>query len=130
MRINVIIVRGILSEYKTVCCLIFNDGCTRIRANTPESMQVPERQAQPPSEAPERSPDDDCGEAMTWTRATVWASAAISGPVLSGSVRSPTIYGALRWQEMVGTNEVRVGKHRCATSQNKLPTSFTNFEAV
>ena len=48
---------------------------------------------------------------MTWTRAAVWASAAISGSVLSGRVRAPTIYGALWWQEMVGTNEVWVGKH-------------------
>ena len=58
-------------------------------------MVDPERHAQLPSEAPERSPDHDCGEVMTWTRAAVWASAAISGSVLSGRVRAPTIYGAL-----------------------------------
>ena len=45
MPINVIIARGILSEYRAVCCLIFNDGCTRIRATTTESMQDPERHA-------------------------------------------------------------------------------------
>ena len=46
-----------LAEHKTLCCLIFNDGCAGIRANTPESMEDPERHASPPSEAPERSPE-------------------------------------------------------------------------
>ena len=32
------------------------------------------------------------GKAITRTRAAVWASAEISGPVLSGGARSPTIY--------------------------------------
>ena len=63
-------------------------------------------------------------EAITWTRAAVWASAAISGPVLSCSVRSPTIYGALQWQEMVGTNEVRFGKHR---ELRYLPKEIANL---
>ena len=31
-------------------------------------------------------------KAITRTRAAVWASAAISGPVLSGGARSPTNY--------------------------------------
>ena len=31
-------------------------------------------------------------KSITQTRAAVWASAAISGPVLSGGARSPTIY--------------------------------------
>ena len=31
-------------------------------------------------------------KAITLTRAAVWAPAAISGPVLSGGVRSPTIF--------------------------------------
>ena len=46
-----------LAKHKTLCCLIFNDGCAGIRANTPESMEDPERHASPPSEAPERSPE-------------------------------------------------------------------------
>ena len=37
--------------------MIFNDGCSGIRANTPESMEDPERHASLPSEAPERSPE-------------------------------------------------------------------------
>ena len=63
---------------------------------------------------------------MTWTRAAVWASAAISGPLLTGSdsVRSPTNYGALRWREMEGTNEVRFGKHR---ELRYLPKQIANL---
>ena len=41
------------------------------------------------------------------------------------------IYGALRWQEMVGTNEVQFGKHsEVLYLPKKLPTSSTNFEAT
>ena len=44
----------------------------------------------------------DLGQAMTWTRAAVWASATISGPVICGGVRSPTIFEegvASYWQQ-------------------------------
>ena len=44
------------AKHKTLYCLIFNDGFAGIRANTPESMEDPERHVSPPSEAPERSP--------------------------------------------------------------------------
>ena len=63
--------------------------------------------------------------ARTQTMAAAWASDAISGPVLSGAVSLREIthhlrgggnnnigWGALLWQEMVGTDEVRFGKHR------------------
>ena len=40
-------------KQKTICCLELNDGCTGIRANTPDSMQDPEEHSPPPVDAPE-----------------------------------------------------------------------------
>ena len=44
---------------KTLCCLVCNDGCTGIRANTQDSMEEPEDHAPPPLAAPESPPEPD-----------------------------------------------------------------------
>ncbi len=70
----------------------------------------------------------------TRTRAVTLAFAAISGPERSGGVKSPhhlrgggnrnISWGALRWQEMVGTDKVRFGKH---SELRYLPKKIANF---
>ena len=44
---------------KTLCCLVFNDRCTGMQANTQDSMQVPEEHAPSPLDAQESSPEPD-----------------------------------------------------------------------
>ena len=73
----------------------------------------------------------------TRIRVAASASAAIFGPARSAGVKSHTIfdrlrgggkdsigYGALRWQEMVGTDEVLFGKLR---ELRYLPKKIANF---
>ena len=44
---------------ETLCCLVFIDGCTGIRANTLDSMEDPEERVPPPLYAPESPPESD-----------------------------------------------------------------------
>ena len=46
-------------EKKKVFCLVFNDGCTGIQANTQDSMEDPEEHAPPPLDALESPPEPD-----------------------------------------------------------------------
>ena len=51
-------------EKKTLCCLVFNDGCTGIQANTQDRMEDPEEHEPPHSDALEspREPDEQGGQ--------------------------------------------------------------------
>jgi len=81
-----------------------------------------------------RSPFGRTGGGPTWVRregrtrtmAAAWASAAISGPEHSGGVSGTRNigWGALRWQEMIGTDEVWFGKH---SELRYLPKKIANF---
>ena len=41
---------------ETLCCLVFIDGCTGIRANTLDSMEHPGEHEPPPLDTPESPP--------------------------------------------------------------------------
>ena len=48
-----------LPEKKTLCCLVFDDGCTGIQADTQDSMEDPEEHAPPPLDALEKLRERD-----------------------------------------------------------------------